>query len=63
LAFAAYREHFGSRSDRETDCCRARENLASARIIQACGGVLENEVPDTIGLTRSGIVQRYWINL
>jgi len=47
--------------ERRVLLCCARENLASARIIQACGGVLENEVPDTIGLTRSGIVQRYWI--
>ena len=43
-------------------CC-ARENSASERVIQACGGTLENEVPDTIGLSRCGIVRRYWIDL
>lgn len=41
----------------------AKENIASAKVILANGGVLENEVPDSIGLAHSGIVQRYWINL
>ena len=38
-------------------------NLASVRTILAGGGVLENEVPDEPGLGRSGIIQRYWIDL
>ena len=38
-------------------------NLASARTILVSGGVLENEVPDEPGLGRSGIIQRYWIDL
>lgn len=42
-------------------CCN-KENVRSARVIQKCGGVLENEVvhefspPD-----RPDIIQRYWI--
>ena len=36
-----------------------RENLASARTILKCGGVLDDEVPRAGG----GITQRYWISL
>lgn len=38
-------------------------NLASARVILRNGGVLENEVPDEAGLSKSGVIQRYWIDL
>ncbi|MDE7288563.1 MAG: GNAT family N-acetyltransferase [Oscillospiraceae bacterium] len=49
-------------------CCD-KYNEASAKTIIVNGGVLENEVADTVKLTRSakktgdGIIQRYWINL
>lgn len=49
-------------------CCD-KYNEASAKTIISNGGVLENEVADTVGLTGSakksgnGIIQRYWINL
>lgn len=38
-------------------------NEASQRTIVKNGGLLENEVPDDIGLGDSGIIQRYWISL
>lgn len=38
-------------------CCDSK-NTASARTIEKCGGVLENEVPEEGGFTR-----RYWIAL
>lgn len=40
-----------------------RDNVASAKVIIANGGVLENEVEDGIGFTKSGIIQRYWIQI
>lgn len=40
-----------------------KENLASKRTIEANGGILENEVPDDVNLSESGIILRYWINL
>ena len=40
-----------------------RDNEASRRTIVKNGGVLENEVPDDVGLGKSGIIQRYWITL
>lgn len=40
-----------------------RENLPSARTILSGGGVLENEVEDKAGLSKSGWIQRYWIVL
>lgn len=44
-------------------CCE-NSNEASAKTIIRNGGVLENEVPDTVGLTKyGGAIQRYWINL
>lgn len=38
-----------------------KKNIASQRTIIKNGGVLENEVIDTVGLSESGIIQRYWI--
>lgn len=40
-----------------------KRNEASRRVILNNHGVLENEVPDTAGLSQSGIIQRYWITL
>lgn len=40
-----------------------KENEASRRTIVKNGGVLENEVTDTSGLSKSGVIQRYWIML
>lgn len=38
-------------------------NAASQRTIIKNGGMLENEISDTAGLSKSGIIQRYWISL
>ncbi len=38
-------------------------NEASRRTIVKNGGVLENEVADEVGLSKSGVIQRYWITL
>lgn len=38
-------------------------NIASSKTILRSGGVLENEVDDTVGMSKSGVIQRYWINL
>lgn len=38
-----------------------KENEPSRRTILKNGGVLENEVTDTSGLSKSGVIQRYWI--
>lgn len=40
-----------------------KENEASRRTIIKNGGVLENEVTDTTGLSKSGTIQRYWISI
>ena len=40
-----------------------RDNEASRRTIVKNGGLLENEVPDDVGLGHGGIIQRYWISL
>lgn len=40
-----------------------KENTASRRTIIKNGGLLENEVVDTVGLSKSGIIQRYWISI
>lgn len=40
-----------------------KENIASAKTIIANGGILENEVTDKVNLTKSGVIQRYWIYL
>lgn len=40
-----------------------RDNLPSARTILSGGGVLEDEIEDKAGLSKSGWIQRYWIEL
>ena len=40
-----------------------KEKIGSQKTIKYNGGILENEVEDTVGLSKSGIIQRYWINL
>ena len=40
-----------------------KNNRAYAKIMIANGGILENEVVDEINLSKSGIIQRYWIQL
>lgn len=40
-----------------------KDNIASAKTMLANGAVLENEVLDEINLSKSGIIQRYWIEL
>lgn len=40
-----------------------KDNAASRRTIINNGGVLENEVRDTVGLSSGGLIQRYWISL
>ncbi len=38
-----------------------KENVASQRAIVKNGGMLENEIVDTAGLSKSGVIQRFWI--
>ncbi len=40
-----------------------RDNTASEKTILRNGGVLENEVKDTVGLSKSGWIRRYWITI
>lgn len=40
-----------------------KNNIASAKTINANGGILENEIADKNIISKSGILQRYWINL
>lgn len=40
-----------------------KTNNASQRTIVKNGGILENEVKDEVGLSKCGIIQRYWITL
>lgn len=40
-----------------------KENIASYKTIIDNGGVLENEIKDEVNLSKSGIIQRYWINI
>lgn len=40
-----------------------KTNEAARKTIIKNSGVLENEVPDDVGLSESGIIQRYWIEL
>lgn len=40
-----------------------KNNEASRRTILKNNGVLENEVADTVGLSQSKTIQRYWITL
>ena len=37
------------------------DNTASRKTILKSGGVLENEIEDTVGLSKCGRIQRYWI--
>ena len=39
------------------------ENIASSKTIIHNGGILENEIVDNAGLSKSGKIQRYWIYL
>ena len=39
------------------------DNAASRKTILKNGGVLENEIEDTVGLSKSGRIQRYWIQI
>ncbi|MDE6726651.1 MAG: GNAT family N-acetyltransferase [Oscillospiraceae bacterium] len=44
-------------------CCK-KANVQSARVIQKCGGVLENEVVHEYSpVDRPDIIQRYWIKI
>lgn len=38
-------------------------NVASQRTIIKNGGVMENEIVDTVGLSKSGIIQKFWISI
>ena len=38
-----------------------RDNTSSRKTILKNGGVLENEIDDTVGLSKSGRIRRYWI--
>lgn len=40
-----------------------KENEASRRTIVKNGGLLENEVVDTVELSKGGLIQRYWISI
>ncbi|MCH5352002.1 MAG: GNAT family N-acetyltransferase [Acutalibacter sp.] len=40
-----------------------KKNVASQKTIIKNGGVLEKEIADTVGLSDSGIIQRYWISI
>ena len=40
-----------------------RDNEASRRTIIKKGGVLQNEVADTVGLANGNIIQRYWLSI
>ena len=38
-----------------------KKNVASRKTIVKNGGVFEKEITDTAGLSKSGMIQRYWI--
>ena len=40
-----------------------KENIASAKTIIYNGGILEKEVKDDVDLSKSAIIQRYWIEI
>jgi len=40
-----------------------KENIGSYKTIIANGGILEKEIKDDVGLSESGIIQRYWIDI
>lgn len=46
--------------DKVLICCDV-DNITSRKTIVNNHGILENEVLDTVGLTKSGMIQRYWI--
>ena len=37
------------------------DNMASRKTILKNGGVLESEIEDTVGLSKCGRIQRYWV--
>ncbi|MBE7005090.1 MAG: GNAT family N-acetyltransferase [Ruminococcaceae bacterium] len=41
----------------------APDNDASRKTIIKNGGVMENEIIDDVGLSKCGVIQRYWITL
>lgn len=40
-----------------------KANEASRKVIRRNGGILENEIEDDVGLSKSGSIERYWIAL
>ena len=40
-----------------------KENSGSIKTIIYNGGVLENQIKDDVGLSKSGTIQRYWIDI
>ena len=40
-----------------------KENIGSIKTIIYNGGVLENQIKDDVGLSKSGTIQRYWIDI
>ena len=42
---------------------KEKEHIIADKTMIANGAVLENEVADEINLSKSGIIQRYWIEL
>lgn len=38
-------------------------NIFSSKTILNNGGIFENEVVDSVGLSKTGVIQRYWITL
>lgn len=40
-----------------------KENIASSKTIIHNGGIIENEVKDEVNLTKSEVIQRYWISI
>lgn len=41
----------------------AKTNHASKHTIIKSGGILDNEIPDDVGFSDCGVIQRYWITL
>ena len=52
---------FGGNGENKVLLTCDKENIVSKRTIIKNGGLLENEVVDTVRLSKSGIIQRYWI--
>ena len=40
-----------------------KENIGSIKTIIYNGGVLENQIKDDVGLSKSGTILRYWIDI